>query len=78
MAKVMVAVEEKTYVAPAKLSVREYLTKEWLPAIKSTVRPTTYAPTTARHLPYRAAHRLAAPGEGLRGDPERALRQARQ
>ena len=42
MAKVMVAVEEKIYVAPAKLSVREYLTKEWLPAIKSTVRPTTY------------------------------------
>src|ERR1035437_2804279 len=42
MAKVMVAVEEKTYVAPAKLSVREYLTKEWLPAIKSTIRPTTY------------------------------------
>ena len=42
MAKVMVAVEEKTYVAPAKLSVREYLTKEWLPAIRSTIRPTTY------------------------------------
>jgi integrase/predicted RNA-binding Zn-ribbon protein involved in translation (DUF1610 family) len=42
MAKVMVAVEEKSYVAPAKLSVREYLTKEWLPAIRSTIRPTTY------------------------------------
>ena len=42
MAKVMVAVEERSYVAPSKLTVREYLTKEWLPAIKSTVRPTTY------------------------------------
>jgi integrase/predicted RNA-binding Zn-ribbon protein involved in translation (DUF1610 family) len=42
MAKIMVAVEERTYVAPAKLNVREYLTKEWLPAIRSTIRPTTY------------------------------------
>ena len=42
MAKVMVAVEERSYVAPSRLTVREYLTKEWLPAIKSTVRPTTY------------------------------------
>ena len=42
MAKVMVAVAERSYVAPSKTSVREYLTKEWLPAIKSTVRPTTY------------------------------------
>ena len=42
MAKVMVAVEERSYVAPSRLTVREYLTKEWLPAIESTVRPTTY------------------------------------
>jgi integrase len=42
MAKVMVSVEEKTYVAPSRLTVREYLTKEWLPAIEATVRPTTY------------------------------------
>jgi integrase len=42
MAKVMVAVEESSYVAPSKLTVREYLTKEWLPAIEATVRPTTY------------------------------------
>ena len=42
MAKVMVSVEERSYVAPSKLSVREYLTKEWLPAIRSTIRPTTY------------------------------------
>jgi integrase len=42
MAKVMVAVEERSYLAPSKLTVREYLTKEWLPAIEATVRPTTY------------------------------------
>ena len=42
MAKVMVAVEERSYVAPSRLTVREYLTKEWLPAIEATVRPTTY------------------------------------
>ena len=42
MAKVMVAVEERSYVAPSRLTVREYLTKEWLPAIRATVRPTTY------------------------------------
>jgi predicted RNA-binding Zn-ribbon protein involved in translation (DUF1610 family) len=42
MAKVMVAVAERSYVAPSKLTVREYLTKEWLPAIEVTVRPTTY------------------------------------
>ena len=28
MAKVMVAVEERSYLAPSKLTVREYLTKE--------------------------------------------------
>ena len=42
MAKVMVAVEERSYIAPSRLTVREYLTKEWLPAIEATVRPTTY------------------------------------
>ena len=42
MAKVLVAVEERTYVAPTKVTVREYLQKEWLPAIRSTIRPTTY------------------------------------
>jgi integrase len=42
MNKILVAVEEDTYSAPTKVSVKEYLTKEWLPAIKSTIRPTTY------------------------------------
>jgi integrase len=42
MNKILVAVEEHSYSAPTKVSVKEYLTKEWLPAIKSTIRPTTY------------------------------------
>ena len=42
MSKLLVAVEEKSYVAPTKLSLREYLTKEWLPAIEATIRPSTF------------------------------------
>ena len=42
MSKVAVAVEEQTHVASSRLTVREYLTKEWLPAIEHTIRPTTY------------------------------------
>jgi hypothetical protein len=41
MNKLLVAVEERSYSPPTKASVREYLVKEWLPAVKSTVRPTT-------------------------------------
>ena len=42
MSKVAVAVEEQSHVASSRLTVREYLTKEWLPAIEHTIRPTTY------------------------------------
>ena len=42
MAKVLVAVQERTYVAPTKVTVREFFQKEWLPAIRATIRPTTY------------------------------------
>jgi integrase len=42
MSKVAVAVEERTHVASSRLTLREYLTKEWLPAIEHTIRPTTY------------------------------------
>jgi len=40
--KILVALEEKTFVAPAKLSLREYLRDEWLPAIEATVRPSSF------------------------------------
>ena len=43
MCKVMSAVEKRSYVVPTRITVREYLLKEWLPAIKGTVRPTTFA-----------------------------------
>jgi integrase len=42
MNKLLVAIEEKSYTPPTKASVKEYLTREWLPAIKATVRPSTY------------------------------------
>jgi hypothetical protein len=42
MAKVLVAVEEKTYVVSTKVTVREFLQKERLPSICATIRPTTY------------------------------------
>jgi integrase len=42
MNKLLVSVEEQTFVASTKLSVREFLTKEWLPAVEATIRPTTY------------------------------------
>ena len=42
MNKLLVAVDEHNYAAPTKASVKDYLTKEWLPAVKSTIRPTTH------------------------------------
>jgi integrase len=42
MNKLLVAVEEHSYMTPTKASVREYLRKEWLPAVKGTIRPSTY------------------------------------
>jgi site-specific recombinase XerD/predicted RNA-binding Zn-ribbon protein involved in translation (DUF1610 family) len=40
--RLLVAVGEQSYSVPTKASVREYLTKEWLPAVKSTIRPSTH------------------------------------
>jgi integrase len=42
MSKVLVAVEERSHVVTSRLTLREYLTREWLPAIEATIRPTTY------------------------------------
>jgi integrase len=42
MSKVAVAVEERAHVMNSRLTLRDYLTKEWLPAIEHTIRPTTY------------------------------------
>src|SRR5664280_1821571 len=42
MNKLLVAVEQQSYTAPTTASVREYLIREWLPAVKATIRPSTY------------------------------------
>jgi len=42
LSRLLVSVEEKSYIAPSKLTVREFLLKEWLPAIEATIRPSTY------------------------------------
>jgi len=42
MNKLLVAVEQQTYTVPTKATLREYLTREWLPAVKATIRPSTY------------------------------------
>ena len=42
MSKLLVTVEEHSFVAPSKLNVREYLKNEWLPAIEATIRPSTF------------------------------------
>ena len=43
MNRLLVAVEESRFRPPTKMTVKEYLIKEWLPAVKATVRPSTYA-----------------------------------
>ncbi len=42
MNRLLVAVEEQSYTPPTKASVKDFLMKEWLPAVKGTIRPTTY------------------------------------
>jgi integrase len=42
MTKVIGAIDEQRFVLPVRLTLHEYLEKEWLPAIASTVRATTY------------------------------------
>lgn len=42
LARMLADKDTGTYVAPQKLTLRAYLTEHWLPAIESTVRPTTF------------------------------------
>jgi integrase len=51
LAKAIGAIEEQRYVLPVRLTVREFLQKEWLPAIEATVRETTYRSYSA-HIAY--------------------------
>ena len=43
LSKLLVAIEERRHVPKSHLTLREFLRSDWLPAIASTVRPTTYA-----------------------------------
>ena len=42
----LTAVDARSYVPPTRITVKEFLLNEWLPAIKGTLRPTTYASYT--------------------------------
>jgi integrase len=57
MAKVLASIEEQRYVLPMRLTLKEYLQKEWLPAIVGTVRPTTYR-SYAAHVEHHIVPRL--------------------
>ena len=43
LAKVLAALETQSFTAPTKVTVKQFLLTEWLPAIKGTLRPTTYS-----------------------------------
>ena len=78
MSKVAVAVEERTHVASSRLTVRDYLSKEWLPAIEHTIRPTTYRSYVAHvecHILPALGSRATA--EARSGADQRPLCQAR-
>src|SRR4051794_28580537 len=40
--KVLQDLEERTYVAPSRQTLANFLTVDWLPAIETTVRPSTF------------------------------------
>jgi integrase len=42
MSQALVAVAQANFVPASRLTLREFLTEEWLPTIKGTLRPTTY------------------------------------
>ena len=46
LSKVLVAVETRTFTLPTRITVRAFLLSEWLPAVKGTLRPTTFASYT--------------------------------
>ena len=77
MSKVLVSVAERTHVASSRMTLRDYLLKEWLPAIAHTVRPTTYnsyvAHVECHILPSLGSVQLA---EALQQPNQRPLRQA--
>jgi integrase/predicted RNA-binding Zn-ribbon protein involved in translation (DUF1610 family) len=43
LAKILAALEAQTFTPPTKVTVKQFLTAEWLPTVKGSLRPTTYA-----------------------------------
>ncbi len=43
LAKVLASLEAQSFTAPTRVTVKQFLTEEWLPAVKGRLRPTTYA-----------------------------------
>jgi len=79
MNKLLVAVAEQTHVVPTKLSVREFLEKEWLPAIAAHgTADDLPLLRAARHGPHRAhiaTVKLAAALGGAGSTPSTEARQ---
>ena len=79
LASVITRVSEGTYVEPSKQAFGVFLRDEWLPAIKSTVRPLThgnYSNTVERYV-IRPRYWLRAAPQRLGGHAERPLCGAR-
>ena len=79
MNKLLVAVEAHNYTAPTKATVRQYLTKEWLPAVKATIRPSTYNSYVQHVECHIAPHIGSREARQAHGQPgQRPLREARR
>lgn len=59
LARMLVAQDEGIYVQPHRLTLARFLTEQWLPAIESTVRPTTFH-GYSRHVGLYVVPRLGA------------------
>ena len=71
--KVLVAVAERSYVAPSKETLEQFLTDRWLPAIEATVRLTTYR-SYVQHVTWHIVPHLGAlPLQSLSGAQINAL-----
>ncbi len=46
LAKILAALETQTFTPPTKVTVKAFLLGEWLPTVKGSLRPTTYASYT--------------------------------
>lgn len=61
-AEIIGRLERGTYIAPSRITFREFIEKEWLPAVKGQLRPSTfesYAANLRNHvLPQLGSHRL--------------------